>query len=354
MKTRSPLLLVSISLMGCFIFLGFNNPPYKTLKTSIAISDSNSVWDIFEKLGRKRLNSIDPSIKGVSAKKGYDIVHKGVSEQQYGKGKTKLQSPYFKCTACHNTVKEFADLSQSSPQERLDYAISKKLPFLQGTSFYGIVNRTNFYNDDYQKKYAGVLYIKESNADIRKAIQVCAMQCSQGRRLKDWEIESVLAYFWTLELQFDDLTFAKDELQRIQDVELTKTTPAEIFALLDGKFMQKSSAHFVAPIKAPTLSDELKNDKKRLANGEAIYNLSCKHCHAEKRYSFFALDDSKHSFRYLKRQVKKGGKHSLFNITREGTYPLKGKRAYMPHYPMEKLSDRQLEDLYLYIERASK
>lgn len=354
MKKISPLLLVSISLCCCFILAGFNNNSYEVLKTSIAINDSSSVWDVFEMLGRKRLNAPNPSIQGVSVKKGYDIVHKGVSEKQNGKGLTKLQSPYFKCTACHNTVKEFEDLSQSAPQKRLDYAISQQLPFLQGTSFYGIVNRTNFYNDDYQKKYAGVLYIKESNNDIRKAIQVCAMQCSQGRSLKDWEIESVLAYFWTLELKFDDLILTKEEEQKVKMAKASTAPSTEILALLDRKFMQKSPAHFVSPIKAPVLSEALKNDKDRLENGKAIYRLSCKHCHAEKRYSFFALDDSKHSFRYLKRQVNKGSKNSLFNITREGTYPLTGKRAYMPHYPIEKLSDRQLEDLYLYIASASK
>ncbi|MDC0231459.1 hypothetical protein OAK19_05785, partial [Aureispira] len=119
-------------------------------KENIYLSDDDSVWDIYEKLGKIRINIVNPSIEGVSIKKGRDLVLTGVTAKKNGKGKTSPQSHYFKCNSCHNTVKEFDDLSDISAQKRLDYAEKNELPYLQGTSFYGIINRTTYYNDDYQ------------------------------------------------------------------------------------------------------------------------------------------------------------------------------------------------------------
>ncbi len=58
------------------------------------------------------------------------------------------------CTTCHNLEREDPDLRVSDPEARLPYVKKKGIPFLQGTTFRGIVNRESWYNDDYVRKYA--------------------------------------------------------------------------------------------------------------------------------------------------------------------------------------------------------
>ena len=101
--------------------------------------------------------------------------------------------------------KEYISLTKISADDKLTRSIKTGQPYVQASTFYGIVNRKTFYNDDYQIKYKGVPLIEESHTDIRAAIQLCATQCAQGRELADWEVESVLSLFWELQLTIDDL-----------------------------------------------------------------------------------------------------------------------------------------------------
>ena len=81
---------------------------------------------------------------------GKELVHQGRTKYQ-GKN-SKSISKHFTCTTCHNTVSETDNLKfANSSQHRLDYAYNTGLPFLQGSTFFGIVNRENWYNGDYQK-----------------------------------------------------------------------------------------------------------------------------------------------------------------------------------------------------------
>jgi mono/diheme cytochrome c family protein len=322
-------------------------------KETFFLSDDDSLSDIYKKLGKIDINTVNTSIEGVSAEKGRDLVLTGSSAKENGKGRTSTQSPYFLCTACHNTEKEFDNLSKISSQNRLDYAEKNDLPFLQGTSFYGLVNRISFYNDDYQKKYGHIPIIKASNKDIRQAIQLCATQCSQGRALEDWEIESVLAYYWTLELKIKDLKLPADHKAKIEETLNNGQDGPRAVHLLQACYMDKSPAHFVEEKMYKPLDASMKNDKKRFKNGKIIYDRSCLHCHKGKKYSFFSLDDNKLSFVNLLNRTKKGKPGSLHKITRHGTWPLAGKRAYMPLYPNEKLSADQLDDLTIYIENMA-
>ena len=50
----------------------------------------------------------------------------------------------------------------------------------RGTTFYGITNRETWYNDDYYKKYGDL--VKPANENLVEAVQLCAMECSQGVR----------------------------------------------------------------------------------------------------------------------------------------------------------------------------
>ncbi|NJK82888.1 MAG: hypothetical protein HC912_02805 [Saprospiraceae bacterium] len=61
------------------------------------------------------------------------------------------QSAHFVCTSCHNVERDEPNLSQVDPVAKLAYVVEKRLPFVQGSALYGAVNRTHFYNGDYEK-----------------------------------------------------------------------------------------------------------------------------------------------------------------------------------------------------------
>lgn len=322
-------------------------------KEQFFLSDNDELWGVYEKLGKIRFNAVNTSISGVSAEKGRDLIYKGYSAKQDGKGKTGQQSPYFKCTACHNNEKEFDDLSNISAQSRLDYAEKHDLPFLQGSSFYGLINRKTFYNDDYQKKYGHVPIIKASNTDIRKAIQLCATQCAQGRALSDWEIESIIAYYSSIGLKVKDLNLSADEKKEIETAINENKNLHQAVHKLDEKYLNTSPAHFANHKEYTPITETEKKDAESFKNGQLIYERSCLHCHEGERYSFFALDKSRFSFVNLLNRTKTNQDGSIYKITRHGTYPLAGKKAYMPLYPMEKMSEGQLSDLKIYIENMA-
>lgn len=314
----------------------------------ILLEDSMSVNTVLEKLkDSPNPNKPDMSMPGVSAKKGEELVKEGITTSRRG-GKVKKLSKHFVCTSCHNIEREDPDLTKSDPQARLMYANEKGIPFLQGTTFYGAVNRTNFYNGDYEKKY-GELVIPARN-NIREAIQLCAIECSQGRRLKDWELESILAYFWTIDLKIGDLDLSTDETETINKALNDSGDKAKAIELIKEHYLDGSPATFVDPPKNRREGYEYTGNAE---NGKLIYDLSCKFCHENKRYAFFELDDSAYSFKYMKRHMSRYTRYSLYQVARYGTSPLNGKRAYMPNYTLEKMSHQQVEDLRAYIEQQA-
>lgn len=311
--------------------------------------DSMTVWDIFEKLGKIKLHRINTKLEAVSVQRGYELVHEGQTTSPDGK-RTKRQSKHFVCTSCHNTVRETDNLKSIKPEDRLAYSREHKVPFLQGSPFFGIVNRVTFYNNDYQKKYSDIPDIKRANRDIRQAIQICATECARGRALEDWEIESILAYFWTLQLKVTDLKLTETSRKKIIYALDEARSTARAIHLLEAQYADRYPATFVEAMPYRTLQYPPEEKQERIANGKAIYELGCKYCHEGKRYSFYSLDDSKKTFRQLHRKLESGDPHSIYKITRTGTYSSAGKKAYMPQYTQEKMSDRQIEDLRIFVE----
>ena len=336
--------LTGILLTSFIIFSGWLLPQ----EDQLPVDGNTSVWDVLSRLGETPPNHLlDKSIKGVSAERGADIVFKGVTHAASG-SKIKKQSKHFVCTSCHNTVQEDPDLSQPTPQDRLEYAKKKNIPYLQGTTLYGAVNRTSFYNGDYKKKYGDL--VEPARKNLREAIQLCAVECSQGRRLKDWELESVLAYLWTIELKLQDLNMANsqyEEIDQTMKANVDGKAKKRIADLIKRRYLAASPAHFVSPPENRKKGVELKGDPE---NGKWIYDLSCQHCHKNKRYSQFSLDDSKFSFKHLKKHFPRYSRYSVYQVTRYGTQPLNGKRAYMPQYTIEKMNEQQLADLRAYVE----
>lgn len=274
----------------------------------------------------------DLSIEGVSAEVGATIFHEGFASKPGG-GKTSRQSKHFVCTSCHNVQREDPDLSVVDAQARLEYTHERGLPFLQGSTMYGAVNRTSYYNGDYEKKYGDLVYAARN--DIRNAIQLCATECAQGRELKDWEMESILAYIWTLELKLEDI-----------DLDHASASSMGIEGI-QAKYLQASPATFIAPPEDRKAGTGLVG---KAENGKLIYENGCLHCHFQGRYSFLHLDNSRMSFKHLKRSMPKYGRHSIYQVIRWGVPSKSGKASYMPQYTEEKMSNQQLADLRAFIE----
>jgi len=315
----------------------------KPESTPVPISE-RTVSSVLAELGENnRDKQPDFTMQGVSAEKGRELVIDGFTTSN-GK-KTKKQSKHFKCISCHNVVKEDIDLADPNPQSRLEYTNDLGVPFLQGTTLYGAVNRSTYYNGDYDKKYGDL--VKPARNDIRGAIQLCAVECAQGRELKDWEIESILAYLWFLELKMTDLIFTPDELREVVATAASTEERAKKADLIKSKFASKADAHFEYP------PDDRKKGYVGVVgnadNGKLIYENSCLYCHENRKYSFLHLDNSKLSFKSLHRKAGSYHGHSIYQVTRWGVPSKSGKSSYMPQYPIEKMSNQQLEDLRAYI-----
>ncbi len=281
---------------------------------------------------------------------GKDLMLNGITSGGQLSSK-KLVSKHFVCTHCHNMVQEDPDFKVADPEARLTYAMNKNLPFLQGTTMYGAVNRKSWYNDDYIKKYGSL--VEAASGDLRESIQLCAVECSQGRKLTDWELDAVVAYLWSLELKLGDLNLTQADYQRLiaagDGTDKEKKATAD---WLEKQYFVASPATFGNSWESREKCKDLKGDPKR---GKAIYHLSCQHCHADDALlTNFPLDNSKMTFKLLKRHAKKWDSHySIYYISRTGTKPMMGYKPYMPHYTMERMSDQQLADLQAFIQEET-
>lgn len=307
-----------------------------------------SVIEVLEELGldysSKRPNM---SIPGVSAEVGRSIIEDGFAPKPGG-GNTGQQSKHFVCTSCHNTKREDPDLTVSDPEARLAYTSDRDMPFLQATTLYGAVNRDTYYNGDYYKKYGDL--VDAARNDVRGAIQLCAVECAQGRFLDDWELESILAYMWTKELQMKDLDFAATEKAIIEEVLSGNGEKQVAQYMINQKYLKGSPATFIPPPADRKAGTGHEGDPKM---GMLVYKNSCLHCHEKGKYSFFQMDDDVITHRYLNRKADGYSRQSIYQVTRWGVSSKSGKRSYMPQYTSERMSDQQLADLRSYIsERA--
>ena len=284
---------------------------------------------------------------GYNAKIGKDLITMGFSKRENLK-KAKRQSKHFVCTSCHNIKREDPDLAIIDPQARLDYVVKKGLPYLPATTLYGAVNRKTFYNGDYEKKY-GVLVIPARN-DLREAIQLCATECAQGRRLKGWEMESIVAYLNEIGLKVKDLNFTDSEVDIIQTALDENENNENAISLIHSKYADASPATFIRPPDDRKRGSGIKGDPD---NGKLIYNQSCLHCHYQKRYSFLHLDNRKMAMKHLNKNIATYNKNSIYQVIRWGTFSKFGKKSYMPRFTKEKMSDQQLADLRAYIEQQA-
>lgn len=315
-----------------------------------SITKDTSVAEVLTKLGERPMpHQPMMNLKGVSVENGRRLVLEGFSSRK-GSGTSSKQSAHFVCTSCHNIERDEPNLGIVDAQARLEYSVEKGLPMLQGSALYGVVNRSSFYNGDYERKYGDLT--KPARNDLRKAIQLCATECAQGRELENWEMESVLAYLWTIDLKTEDLNLSEDEMASVKMAVNNDTNKEEAVSLLKSKYLSGAPATFIKP------PENRKKGYEEVVgnpdNGKLIYESSCLHCHDGQRYSYFSLDESEISYDYLDKHFPKYTRYSTYQVTRYGTSPLPGKKAYMPLYTAEKMTNQMAEDLRAYIRQESK
>ncbi|MGB4931309.1 MAG: cytochrome c [Chitinophagales bacterium] len=304
------------------------------------------VHDVLRDLGAVLPSYYPETISPEEVEKGRELVFQGRTTDPKG-GKSQYISLYYVCTNCHNTVIEESVLSvNSDPEARLDYAIEHKLPFLQGTTFYGISNRESWYNDDYYKKYGDL--VKAAKVDLRESIQLCAKECSKGRYLEKWEESAILSYYLANSYRLSDI-FSTSEIEELNSKKSNAAQHPALVTWIKSKYALKSPAAFVEPP-----YDQGNNlPVGDPARGKAIYELSCQNCHKAYGCSDNVFDNSSFTFKKFNRDFDKDY-WWLFKAVRHGFYGYPGHEPYMPHYTAERMSDKQVMDLKAYfLQQAS-
>ncbi len=282
---------------------------------------------------------------------GKDLINFG-GVYMNGAVESKL-SEHFVCTDCHNTQPETKFAHDNDPDSRLQYSKEANLPYLPGSTLYGITNRTSWFNGDHEKKYGKEL-IDPARHNLKNAIQLCSKECSVGRELTDEEMDGVLNYLNAMDLKMKDLNLSELELASISANGQTEEEKAGNIRLLRSKFLQGYPATFTEEI---DVKERKKGEEGDLENGKWIYEKSCLHCHGVDKVTektVFGSGVDQKSFAWLAKYFKKSNGGSVYWITRHGTSSKEKTPEYMPIYSKEKLSDSQIEDLAAYILAESK
>jgi len=338
------LLLFFIGLVSTFILISFSSDEGKL---EPHVPGEFSLEALLMQLGDEELNHSIGTYDSAKAKLGEELIINGRTVYE-GKLSKKI-SKHFVCTDCHNLTREFENLASESPKDRLEYAKKNNLNYLQGSTFYGIYNRTSFFNGDYLKKYGEMTL--NARDTLENAIQLCSKYCSSGRYLKDWELEAMMHYFKKNDLKMSDFDFSDADLEIIRDAgSNTEKENAEFAKKLKSKYRQSYSATFLKPIQR---DDRKYGEGGDVQNGEAIYEISCLSCHAYKRVTYLSLDKGKLSADMFWRNIRNYSDKSLYQIVRYGTHSKFGRRQYMPLFTKEKMSDEQLNDLVAYIKQLA-
>lgn len=316
------------------------------------ITDETKVWSVMSGLGKVNVNALykNPQHDVI---KGEQLVTKGVTVDFQGRTTPKT-SPKLTCIACHTLEPEHPIFGTMDPQSRLEHADSAGLAFLPGAPLYGLVNRVAFFTDDYQKdfQHKHQQALKDGHRNIRLAIQACNKVYAKGRTLDNWEIESILSYLWTLELQMGDLKVPDTIVSIIEQSIATNLNGSKAVNLMRRYYPEVYPATLVAPIpreKRPEVSPVLNSYQ----NGKRVYRLSCLHCHAGKRFSNFKLDRSQKTFNFLKKHLDTDSRYSIYDALRYSPGS-KANRSNIPHYTAQRMSDQQIQDLRFYIAQRAK
>ena len=333
----------SILMLIAFSLLGFDNQQ----ATQAKWDEDTPLSEVLKGLGAEpRLHAIE-SVDSSLAARGREIVTQGRTTKPSGK-QTSRQSKFYTCTDCHNIQQENPDLSNLNPEDRLQFAMENDIPFLQGTTLYGVVNRETWYNGGYQEKYGNLA--KDAKDTLRNAIQLCATECSQGRLFTDWELKAVTHFLWSIQLKLGDLQLSGKMMAKLNKAKADPGKQKTLIDTIKERYYTKSPATFV---------DALPADERKYGEGgnpklgKAIYEKSCRQCHQAGGPTRFTLDYSTLTFNKLVKHFDEYNENSIYQVIRYGTSPRKGYRPYMPHYPIERMSREQVNHLAAFIRQEA-
>jgi mono/diheme cytochrome c family protein len=310
-------------------------------------SSSPRVRELREALGVPRpSHAVEPDPAQIA--RGRELLTRGWTFGPDGQ-RTKQQSRGFVCTDCHNLEREDPDLRVSDPEARLDYVAARGLPLLPATTLWGVVDRESWFNDDYLQKYGAL--VDKAHGSLREAIQLCSVECSQGRRLDDWELDAILAFLATRSIGLDDLPAGAPGRPEIEAARAGDSDArAAVLASLRASYLPQSPATFADP---PATHDKdsgygIPGDAAR---GERVYRSSCLWCHAAGGPGEYRMSFSPGKARELLHNMPRHDKWSFYEAIRHGT-PVRGGH-YMPQFTTQRLSDRQVEDLRAFLEKQA-
>lgn len=310
---------------------------------SVVIAENETVSKVLFDLGEPKPSHYLENVTTEMILRGEELIKHGRTIDPGGI-EGKYISKYYACTSCHNVVREDENLTTIDQDARLDFAMKNSIPYLQGSTFWGIVNRETWYNDDYVLKYGDL--VTDAKNSLEGSINLCATVCAQGRPLEGWEMEGILAYLWSLEMKISDLSIADRELDELNGNTLNQ---AEKIKLIKSKFLKKSPATFVEPPADKKAGYAYKGDA---ALGKGIFELGCQHCHRPNGESDVIFENNDLTLNWLKKHIPDHSQKSIYEIIRKGTYAAYGHKEYMPHYTLEKMSDKQVEHLRAFIEQS--
>lgn len=312
-------------------------PPH----ASDAWTDATRVRDVVAALGGPAAPTPDPE----AVARGREIVETGVTTGPDGE-RTKRQSREFVCVDCHVLVPEEPVLGVFDPEARLRHAVANDLPFLPGTTLYGIAERRAWFNGDWHARYGEL--VEPARDDLRAATDLCWRECSQGRPPADWELDAVVAYMTELALTVGDLPTGAPSLEELQAA-ARSADPAPMLERLQA-VAAPSPATFGQPPRRHGRRGGYEGLTGDPEAGAEIYARSCLHCHKKGGPGHYRLAEKKGKYRELLMNMPRKDHESFYEVARHGTKPHDG--AYMPQYTLERLSDQQIEDLRAYLEEA--
>jgi hypothetical protein len=156
--TLGILTVTAIALMGLY-------PKGEGVTTELA--DDMPVTELLIALGDvpQKHYIKDPDPQKVAM--GEEIVLKGSTTMPDGSRSSKV-SEFFVCTDCHNLGPEAPDPLENDPDVRLRFAMDNDIPYLPGSTFWGMVNRTGWFNGDHIIKYGDM--VRPANDDLHNAV----------------------------------------------------------------------------------------------------------------------------------------------------------------------------------------
>lgn len=265
------------------------------------------------------------------------------------RGTTPLISHYFRCTDCHNTVREDPLISLSDPEQRLAYALEKDLPLLPASSFAGIVNRETWFNGDYLDLIDPIPGGSSARSSLTEAIDFCARVFARGRSLEEWEAKAILSYFWTLQWKVKDLDLTGEELADWKRRSLISADRAALVSEIQSRFVFRSPATFGDLPTDPESGYSIDREPDPLV-GRMVFQQGCLHCHdpAEGAADTYFRDSDKFH-RELSLKFLQDSEDSVYGHIRRGTFQVGAEGLYMPRFSTERLSDFQIESLKTYL-----